>query len=304
MENKIMDLIIHYSIQNKEFDEDFVRELVGIVKKERELEGYIDATEIIEEKAPKIVDEAGVIPEERKDEHNLAGYHPFTRDIKVYINDLLQYVREMVSIFKISFPEVQDSYLINIFATQMLLHELEHAYQAKKIQERKSDESILLKASHPNITIFNEYIKKGYSVEEVRALLRNTIDTYNALYHIELGERLANIDSYRTIYSMLGRTKELTPDFYSFIRFTTYSKLLDGYDEKNGILSPTVTFLEAKKEFSALKSLSWYSENFDESVFLLQKKYKLVDRLRLGLPVSVEELHYAREQISKLTLHR
>ena len=300
MEEKIMGLIQHYSIQGKEFDERFIRELIRYVKEERQLVNYLDGVDVDYETSTVERNIESIDSEDSR----LAKYVPVTREIKVYINDMLNYIRSMVDIYKKAFPEIQGVFLTNLIGSRMILHELEHVYQAKKIEEMDTDEARILKVSHPNITIFREYLDQGLTDDEIRAKIVIGKDIYNDMYDIEPGERLANIDSFRTIHKMITGFRKYTPELYGFSRFLVNNNLIDGYCEKDGILAPTVVYLQAKGEYPTLRSFDWYSENFDESVLLSQKKYKLSDRLRLGLPISKAEFIRTKEQINNLTLHR
>lgn len=296
MELEIIRLLAEYSLSDKPIDNDYIERLINIVKKSRSLEEYLTDFKIlpINEENPKAV----------------ACYRPFFKRIEIYSDNFDSHISDLSYAFSGCFNGHEERFLNNLIGTQLLLHELEHVYQEKKTTEDDSMESELLRMTHLGKNIFltglNNVISGVSSTDELLNNMLNFAETvskerevYDSFYDYELGERLANIDSYSTLISGFSFIKEKVPNLIKLSKYFKVGYLLSGYDDDE-VLSPTILFMQAKGDQEKLRAFNWYSENFDESLILAGREYRLADRMRLGLPITKEELYYVKDYQSKI----
>ena len=164
--------------------------------------------------------------------------------------------------------------LINMYILEILLHELEHIIQIKKIATNNNEESNFLKIS-------NNW--------EQRLKIIN-VKKYNMhLYKVNPLEREANLKSNKklTILSEELNIKEIN-FFFNNEYFTT---TLNDYNIANLIYPTTIFFKDFKKD-----------SKFKETLQILNSHISLNRRLELGLQISRDEFEFVNEKLKAIKI--
>ena len=113
---------------------------------------------------------------------------------------------------------------------------------------------------------------------------------YNEYYEINPMERMAQINSYRTIINCLESIKKQIPMLFTFNHAALAAEKIRGYESswQEG-LCPTHVYLKNTRKEDVWKSFDFYDENKAVLIKKVSNEYDLNKRLLLGLPVSPDE---------------
>ena len=278
MELEILKLIYDYSKKRKLVDTIFIDKLIDIVVQKKGLHDYVKNVAYSNE--VKGQDE-GI---------TCAGYQPFTKSISIYFQ-AIKYVLEKESRYDILFSEIEKLIFRNITITQFILHEVEHADQMKK-KDNKEDNTIetkIIKASFVFDSVLNNAISNPnleadiqsgkISLQRLFSILSLRNKYYSELYRFNPIERLAQINSYSTIVNSLDKIKNYIPALYEFNYASFVQETLKGYSESwDGYSCPTEAYLKGTKQDQVWQEIS---TDFGQHTY--------AKRLQLGLPVNYHE---------------
>lgn len=285
MELEILKLIYDYSANGKLADIKFVDKLIEIVVSKKSLNNYVrnvQFTNKLDKNDYEVV---------------AATYNPQNMEILVDYESI-QINIENKSYYDPLFHTLEQAMFRNLTITQTILHELEHAYQMKQV-DNKSDDSI--EAKLVNASFVLEYAMKNPRF--LTALLNGEIPTkdfisyiiqhkklYKQYYHFNPAERLAQVKSFKTIINSIEPIKNYIPNLYEFQQASLIEEMLRGYqDSWNQGSCPTQVYLLGTGQINVWSELDFYSQNPIQLMKNVSDKYNLANRLALGLPVSYEE---------------
>lgn len=285
MELEILKLIYDYSTKGKLADIKFVDKLIEIVVSKKSLNNYVRNVQFTNRF------------EKNDDEVISAAYNPLSMEILIDYESI-QIAIENKSYYDQLFHTLEQAMFRNITITQTILHELEHAYQIKQV-DNKSDDSI--EAKLVNASFVLEHAMKNPRF--LNALLNGEIPTknfisyiiqhkklYEQYYHFNPTERLAQVKSFKTIINSIEPIKNYIPNLYEFQQASLIEEMLRGYqDSWNQGICPTQVYLLGTGKINVWNELDFYSQDSSKLIKNVSNKYNLSTRFALGLPVSYEE---------------
>ena len=285
MELEILKLIFDYSKTGHFPDHYFLDKVVEIVVKKRDLNDYVKKTVFI--------DKLGGAESDK----TCASYNYLRKQISVYYWPI-QIMCQENSCYDSLFNPIERILYHNINITQCILHELEHAMQHKTADDYKNtsmEAKLIRTASLLNRTLknpkFNELLLSGkISTKELEIYLKDYENLYNEYYEINPMERMAQINSYRTIINCLESIKKQIPMLFTFNHAALEAEKISGYESswQEG-LCPTHAYLKNTRKEDVWKSFDFYDENKAVLIKKVSNEYDLNKRLLLGLPVSPDE---------------
>lgn len=263
MENDILNLAYDYSANRKIGDISFIEDLINIVSQTSGLQSYIKKLLIYSDREEKSLSFNGI-----------AKYDLDTKYIS--INLLKVYSRMMKNIKEYSgmFTNNEMFLHMNLYISQIVLHELEHIKQLKRIDMGYNDlNTQLLSLSFKDITSIN----------------------YKQNYYYVPCEREAEIMSYLTLINSLNPIKEKAPNLCDYYYASYIQRLISGYSYEE--LSPTLYFMNNMNYMSEWKNFDFYSKDDNQLLINLQSGYSLPNRLLYGLPISIDEFDSAYKKL-------
>lgn len=263
MENEIADLVYVYSNGNKDIDFEFVNQIVVIAKKYYCLDDYIKKT---------IIYNGGF--------QNLAEYAISKKELCFYFEAMNIELSSLANEFECTSQSILFKYL---YSVKVILHEIEHAYQHKKVKELNNIEGEILKAEYCPI----------YNIMETKTLLQivkliKMSNLRKKYYNLSPSERLAEINACETSQKVsLLLEEEMCYDVVDYYRL---NKILSGYSVKSEFSNiPTKTYLEK------------VNPNYDYSnVVNLSKILSSEELMRYGLESSYDEIKNTESKINVL----
>ena len=282
MELEILKLIYNYSVNGKLVDPNFISKLVEIVVSKNSLDNYVKNVQFTNQL------------KKTDDGATCASYNPLS--MKILIDyESLQIVMENRSFYDQLFNELEQIMFRNIQITQIILHELEHAVQNKQA-DNKSDNSIEAKLARASLFLeqaiknpkfLNSLSRDGIPSKDIIAYKSLMYDKYYKLNPIE---KLANVNSAKTILSSLDAIKNYIPNLYEFQNAILVEEMLKGYiDSWNQGICPTQVYLDGNRQSNVWTDMDFYDQDSNQLMKNVCKKYDLSRRLSLGLPVNADE---------------
>lgn len=277
MESEILALIYDYSVKGKLVDLKFIDKLIKIVVLRRDLNNYIRNVQFINEltKSPQEV--------------TLGSYNPFTMTISIDYESI-KIAMECERFYYSLFTTSEQVWFRNLFITKVILHELEHAFQNKQVAN-ELDDSIETKLVRACSVL--EWLKKRMKIVNLidEDPLAEYDKLYNQYYHVNPSERLAEINSLKTIVNSLGQIKKRIPELYKAECVSLLNEMLREYlEDRNKCIScPTQVYLLGTKQDDIWYELDFYSEDYYQLLKNVSDQYSLDRRLSLGLPIDYDE---------------
>ena len=183
----------------------------------------------------------------------------------------------------------------NVKITQSLLHEIEHAKQAKIMDERKDDEAEILKVtgtSKSQEIIRDRLTSLGMGQSIIKVILNNKLKICADYYNFGPHERLAEINSNEKMLEIIDPLKNFTPNVYNLINAGFASNRVRGYKLNNQLISPTIYFLKKQEEYVNL--LHSYNLDIAEGKWLFEMlTYKILDKILEKQKIKKEEISIA-----------
>jgi len=298
MKFDVLKLIYNNMGKNNSLTESQLASLVYKLVKTKKLEGYIKEFRLVSDKS------------------NINGKISIAKYINtkkaIYVNtEGIKELYEEVEASDLPFNDYEKTMYNYLLLIQVLLHEIEHANQSKKMANDEGIESDLLKLSTGLVdySIYSDLILEGYTAEEADQYLRilryNRDLNYSENYQIAPHERLADIKSWQEIQdiSEFIRDDESAPNLYDYIKFIKFQKMFNGYGTKNNtITSPTIDYILANGYQDELEKFDWYDESYYTCLSHVTDKFSLEDRLVYGLPISPQEYTVINQVLEDLKI--
>ncbi len=287
MELKILRLIYDYSVNHKLLDSKFIDKLIEIVITERSLDEFVNNVRFTN-KLDK--NDYGVV---------CAAYNPLNKEI-IIDYDSIQVVLENHSYYEQLFFDLEQIFYRNLIITQIILHELEHAFQYKQLDNKKDDsiEAKLVKASFvleqamKNPKFLNAILKGEISSQDIYIYVMQNRELYKQYYKFNPTERLAEVNSYTTIINTIEPIKKYIPNLLEFEKASMVEESLKGYKDIDGIgICPTQVYLCGVRQNKVWSEFDFYDQDSSKLIKNVCGEYNLAKRLSLGLPVTADEYY-------------
>lgn len=292
MEKRLLRLIYDYSVLDKKIDNSYIEKFVDIVVSEKKLNGYVSDIELH--------------PDDDSYKGNktaLAVYNPLSKRIIIYTNGILELLYRNDKYRKL-FTRVENAFYAKIQISQIVLHELEHANQRKKIDNEESLESQILRLSMADISIdkLKSLLDKGFTMEQLMLYIyyKGKIRTsnYKANYEKAPEERLADIKSHKEIISILENIKEYVPNLIDFEITNLLENMIRGYTDKGDYIEPpTIRYLLDNGNQVGLSKFDWYDDDAYKALKKSKDNYSLNDRLNFGLMIDEDEYYKSKQML-------
>ena len=296
MELEILRLLYDYTRAGRLVDKKYIEKLTEIVVKRRTISDYVQ----------KIIYTDCL----SKDDYSVscAAYGMTTGEL-IIDYEAIQMSMEFNTRYDCLFNQFEQLLYKNLTITQYILHELEHAYQNKKTDDKndKSIEAKLIKASFmiemliKNPKFRESLANNSISKKELLEYIKLDKELYRQYYELNPSERFAEIYSYDTLLKVLEPIKEHTPNMYEFITALKLENMLRGYEtafRENGC--PTEVYLNGTGNGIVWRNLDFYSKDRNELMEKVQTKYDLPKRLTLGLPITYKEYDHTDAYLHSL----
>jgi len=248
----LLSLIYDYSINKKILDIKSIEKIIILLIDTKKIHEHILRINIINENNKK-----------------LASYYNYTKHIEINslcINNMLTNIDNSIIIT----DEVEKIFYKNLLILQIILHELEHANQEKIILNKEVQDIEQL------ILIFSEQVDNNIKIK---------------LYEICPEERLAEIKSFKDILDIINPIKKQYYELSEIIKIEELQRLLRGYhyNNSNFVDSPLISYFSKGNKIEVLNNFNWYNKDINICLSSTILEYKLLERLKYGLPIETEE---------------
>lgn len=285
MELEIINLVLDYSVNGIIADANFINKVIEIVVNGKSIGEYVHTVGFTD----------------KLDNGVLATYNFSKRRILIGYEFIPAFIEEYNRCDNL-FTKLEQIMLRNLVITQIILHELEHASQNKKV-DNVLDDSIETKLLRVSLTLqriinnpnFSERLLDGsISLEEFSAFVFQNVQLSEKYYQLDPLERLAQINSFKTLLSSIYLVKDDVPNLYKFEYASLVGAMLDGYKEsfKEGSC-PTEVYLSKTGHEKMWREFDFYDSKFKRLLNNVSDEYSLDMRLSLGLPISKSEFKKA-----------
>lgn len=164
------------------------------------------------------------------------------------------------------FNSFEQSLCYNVFIIKAILHELEHAYQIKILNEASNNSK------------YAKIMRETYNLSSLDIPSEDNSKVFDSIYqtHYRIipNERLAEINSGFEMLEVLKQIQAIIPNLYEFVATVYLEDCLSGYGDKT----------PSEEYFEVIKRLNFYNEMKDSS-----KNDSLRLRLMYGMPISDAE---------------
>ena len=286
LELRLLKLVYDYSIKRKLVDNHFIEQLLDLMISANNLGDYVKSFSVTNG-LPK--DETGAI--------TVAAYRFVKKEVLIDYESI-NFIMDNRGIYDCLFQELEQYMFRNLLITQFLLHELEHAIQNKKAND-KSDNTIdakLIRACFEleqvlkNPNFMDGVLKNHQSIKDLTNYISYNKELYRLYYDLNPTERLAEFNSYRLIVHFLKEIQQHIPNLYEFEQASLFESVLKGYSKAwyDGAC-PTQLYLLRNNKDNVWQGLDFYSSDPKELMKNVQNQYPLIRRLSLGLPIEYKE---------------
>lgn len=291
MELEILKLVYDYSVNVKLVDKNFIDKIIEIVVLNKSLNNYVCSVQFTDK-----LD---------KNDYRVtcAAYDSFNMNILVDY-EAIQIVMENISYYDQLFHTLEQVMFRNLTITQYILHELEHAFQNKQA-DNKSDDSIeakLIKAGFvldramKNPRFLTALFSGKIPAQYFNIYVLRDRELYEKYYQLNPTERLAQVNSFKTIINSIEPIKDYISNLYEFKQASLIEEMLNGYqDSWDQGSCPTQVYLFGIRQSKVWTELDFYSQESSQLIKNVSGKYDLDKRLSLGLPVSHDEYNTMNE---------
>lgn len=194
--------------------------------------------------------------------NGLASYSIDTRRITIYL-DTIEKLKSNIEHKLLINDDFERFFYINLLILQIILHEVEHANQQKKLKSIKDLETLIIKLSY---TVKYNNIK--------------------ALYEYSPEERFAEINSVNETALLLNYLSNKSLNLMELFELEKLKRYLRGYHYRNSIIkSPTIEYFSKGQMQNALKFID--VDNYND----------LNERLFFGFPIEINEYCSCMENI-------
>lgn len=288
MEEKILKLIYDYSKKERMIDRDYIDKVIDIIVNSLTLHRYLKGVDFFtNEKLQEKNKQKNCI--QLANQSDLADLIYDWQDYKiiVYVDNILKIYQYLNRKNKADFGKEELSYFKTTIYTQRILHELEHADQARTKEEKNNFASNILRVSIvDNMEIDNSSSKRAIeNIARFMVYFINYVEDYKYAPH----ERMAQIKSFQKMLSILLQGTIDLPNIVHYLKDMVLENSIIAYKDT---FSPTIKYIQGVDEIFERDSLSefnWYSNNEEECLNKSIKKYSFEERLQWGLPIESEK---------------
>lgn len=291
MELEILKLVYDYSINGKLVDSKYIDKIIETVVVKQSLNDYVQNFRFTNDLEK---DENGIV---------CATYSPINKEI-VLDYESVQLIIENRSYYDYLFSDFEQVMYRNLSITQFILHELEHAYQNKQLDE-KQDNSIekklinacfMLEYAMKNQKFISAIISGEIPIQDFMLYVLQNRELYKQYYKFNPVERLAQTNSFQTIISSIEPIKEYIPNLYELENASLVEEGLKGYQEswEHGTC-PTEVYLLGTRQGKVWNEFDFYDGDSSKLMKKVNDKFELSKRLKLGLPISYNEYNRTDE---------
>lgn len=248
-------------------DESFIAEIIEIVINALGLNDYVKSYKINNK------------PWDGSKRIKTAKYNYSTKRIVFNLQTTLEFYKYNSKNLRIDSWEIVA--IIYDCVMQALLHELEHAYQVKKMKQKDKDlESTILVCTNIPVLLYDQYeelIEKGMTEQEIYDLTDNANQISKIYYTYSPIERLAEYYSHKTMATIIKELRML-PNISYYECLNLCQSLLRGYSLN---ITPTKYYFEMLGISELWPKINREGLNLD-----------IESRASLGLSISEEEYQY------------
>lgn len=300
MEAEILDLFCEYSKKGLLADEEYVKKIIKIVRRHKNLRRYVKKVE----SKDKFIDPFDM------DNKGIASFEHHRKSIVIYKENFAKNLKEC-EVFDPLFTGEEKIMYRNAVITLTVLHELDHADQKKMVCNKKdnSEEAVIIRAIG-QFEVYNlseKKLKKGdidTMFKFMDLLIRRR--TSSRLYIFNPAEKMASVNSSQTIIDVLNPIRESYPELHEFFSAVKIEHMLTGYGEawEAGKLCPTEVYLDATNNGDIWSDLGFSTYDYNVMLEKAQSQYSLTRRLTLGFPISPDEYDEKRDWLDTTNKHR
>ena len=277
MEEKILKLVYDQAYYGELIPLfSFIDKLVEIVVSERKLEKYVK-----EVKYKSIEDDGDI--------NILAKYNFIEKKIVV---NLLAICDSLKNLY-IPGSSTERAMFNSCEVTRYILHELEHALQSKKSNDKSNMtlEAKLIKGIlNTSKEMLIEFSNGKITAEELKERLETEYIKRRDNYDYNPIERMAEINAQNTVFKSIEDLEKKFPFLFEVERRILLYKMLSGYEDSLKVGScPTKMFLTNMNQNKLWTDFDFYDEDYNKLVRNVLKNYSFDERILLGLPITDEE---------------
>lgn len=141
-----------------------------------------------------------------------------------------------------------------------------------------------------NQTFQASLMKDNITPEQFKIYVQHVQSIYKKFYAFNPIERLAGINSYRTILEIIKDIVKYIPNLYEFEQANLTEEMLKGYPEATNLGGcPTQVYLYGVNRQSIWGNLPFYNADYQKLIQNVNTQYNLADGLKYGLPIQTEE---------------
>ena len=287
MNDKLRELLLRYENSKKFADFEFVQEVIDIFIKQYGNKGL-----------KKVV----IISELQK------GIADFENSI-IGIN--LDYIKSELMKHIWYDDDKLNIYLFNIYVILVLKHEFNHFRQIRKYKNYINSSNlldVLFVNSFVMICSSNMDLKNIYNNNDDMENKNTYDDSFYSEYHDCLAvERIAQIDACRSIIELMGPIKDEMIRVYYYYLYEYYHYRVKDYTLLDDlVLSPVDKILLRMEDYLDYCGECSEEENsavdIDEFYDNMFNEYTIQERLRYGLPITIDEYNNTRDYASVMCL--
>lgn len=224
-----------------------------------------------------------------------AAYHPLKKRIIIDYENIRETIDTQLP--HVSFFQDQERKLYrNLIFVQMLLYEVEHMEQYRKVKSDLLDfESKLLRLCYGPTLYYEMHQSEVTSFDYATIASILSYFEFEAIYYMEdPRERMAQIRSHQQILKLIRSFYKESTDIYQHEENELNFERIHGYKFiKEKFVAPTIAFLSGMTREEALKFFKvdmeckeLLNESLKNSIL---RTYSLEERLLFGLPIRMEE---------------
>lgn len=268
MEDKLLKIVYDYSKSNKYLDYDAIEEIISIIVSNYKLEDYVKDVHLSYKSSNNNLN---------KHAREVMSYNFQFKEIILNVDGLTYFLSNnnysgSTALFKTNFTLLQ-----------FILHEIEHSRHYKIMDFSDDDLSKLLKIIYglsldsfeKTSSIVDKLSDEGYNFSEIFNFFEAKRKRYEKFYDLNPVERIAEIDSNKSILNIMKDEKNILKDIYIYFYYNYLYNYLRGYKYKNGLLvAPTKEYILKMDN----KKIDLLNE--------INVGYSVQDRMYMGFPIT------------------
>lgn len=246
----ILKLIYDTSVNRKILNVNQIEKIITLLVESKKLQGYILSMDV-----------------QMSNKNNLACYSFDDKKIIIYSN-IIEMMIENIEQNIVILSDFEKHLYKNLSILQIILHEVEHAYQEKIVYSENSVEAFIIRLS---------------SMAQ--------IENYDSIYEFSPKERLAEIKSFNEIINLVRLSEKNLFNLFSILNQEKLQRNLQGYHYRGtkNIEYPLMSYFTLTGKLQLLSSFEWFKEDYIDTLNLSTKQYEQEERFKYGFPVTIDE---------------